>query len=148
MGWIDSTAWDPTQGKPLVQLLAEHYPNEALVRALLENAQIPVRFLRTGNVSMELYWRGLAEDLHNNHLLRALVDQAALDTPAIAAQLAAFDQVDAERDERRGYSEICRSKCRDLATREPLCAASSWCAPRSPRCRRSVSPSFRLHRTL
>lgn len=98
MGWIDSTAWDPAQGKPLVQLLAEHYPSEALVRALLENAQIPVRFLRTGNVSMELYWRGLAEDLHNNHLLRALVDQAALDTPAIAAQLAAFDQVDAERE--------------------------------------------------
>jgi len=95
MGWIDATAWDPAQGKPLVQLLAEHYSSEALVRDLLENARIPARFLRTGNVSMELYWRGLAEDLHNNHLLRALVDQAALDTPAIAAQLAALDQVDA-----------------------------------------------------
>jgi hypothetical protein len=95
MGWIDSGAWDPAQGKPLVQLLAEHYPNEALVRALLENSEIPVWFLRTGSVSMELYWRGLAEDLHNNHLLRRLVEEAARDKPAIAAQLTALDQVDA-----------------------------------------------------
>jgi hypothetical protein len=94
MGWIDSTAWDPAQGKPLVLLLAEHYPNEGLVQGLLESASIPVRFLRSGNMSMELYWRGLAEDLHNNHLLRRLVDQVAVDKPAIAVQLTALDQAD------------------------------------------------------
>ena len=94
MGWIDSTTWDPARGKPLVLLLAEQYSSEALIEALLVDAGISKRFLRTGNLSMELYWRGLAEDLHNNHLLRRLVDQAALDRPAVRAQLEALDRVD------------------------------------------------------
>ncbi|HEU4331720.1 MAG TPA: AAA family ATPase [Lapillicoccus sp.] len=97
MGWIDTTAWDPAQGKPLVQRLAERYPDEAVVRALLEDAGIPLRFLRTGNVSIELYWRGLAEDLHNNHLLRQLLDRAVLDQPAFGPELAALDRDDEVR---------------------------------------------------
>ena len=94
MGWIDSSAWDPAQGKQLVQLLAEEYSNEVLVEALLVNASIPRRFLRSGSLSMELYWRGLAEDLHNNHLLRRLVDQAAVDKPAMGPLLDAVDTSD------------------------------------------------------
>ncbi len=94
MGWIDSSAWDTVQGKELVQLLAEAFPGEPLVEDLLTRADIPRRFLRSGSISMELYWRGLAEDLHNHQLLRRLVDQAVVVTPALGPRIAQLDLVD------------------------------------------------------
>jgi hypothetical protein len=94
MGWIDSSAWDTAQGKELVQLLAETFPGEPLVEDLLTRADIPRRFLRSGSISMELYWRGLAEDLHNHQLLRRLVDQAVVVTPALGPRIAQLDLVD------------------------------------------------------
>ena len=44
MGWIDSSAWDPAQGKRLVQLFAEEYSDEVLVEALLVRRQHPETF--------------------------------------------------------------------------------------------------------
>ena len=94
MGWIDSSAWDPAKGKQLVQLLANEFQDVVLIGALLTGAGIPKHFLRTGNVSMELYWRGLAEDLHNHQLLHPLLDQAVLAVPGLGPLIAALDTTD------------------------------------------------------
>lgn len=94
MGWIDSSAWNAAQGKQLVQLLAEEFRDVTVIQALLSDAGIPLRFLRTGNISMELYWRGLAEDLHNHQLLRSLLDQAVVVTPQLGPLVATLDSAD------------------------------------------------------
>jgi hypothetical protein len=94
MGWIDSASWDAAQGKQLVELLAEQFSKVTLVEALLQDAHISRKFLRSGDGSMELYWRGLAEDLHRNQLLRQLLDQAVVVKPPLGPLLAALDSAD------------------------------------------------------
>ena len=59
----------PRPGQQLSRLLAQGYPDEAEVRALVEGAGISTGFLRSGSTSMFVYWFELAKELNENRLL-------------------------------------------------------------------------------
>jgi hypothetical protein len=93
MGWIDARGWDPDNGKKLSQLLAEQYPDEAEVRALVESAGISTGFLRSGSTSMFVYWFELAKELNENQLLWSLLDAVIAETPALRNRIRDLDAV-------------------------------------------------------